>query len=629
MPPLSRTPRRLAAASLPLAAMLLCVVPVSAADERFPLPAGVDHINVRDLGARGDDDRDDTAALQKAIGGGERYKLVYIPDGTYLVSEPIDFGQRRVWVHGESRDGTVIKLRDHAPGFQDGSKPRPVLSTWAAWDREKFPNTTSAVIFRQELYNLTIDVGEGNPAAAGLIYHTSNQGRVKNVRIRSGDPDGHGAFGLGLTIPWPGPGLLDDLVIEGFEYGIYSTVNQYSLTFKNLTLRHQRKAGVFNREQTLLFDGLTSEQRPGVPVIDTERSQVVVLDGRFTGGGETAIDARRTMLYLRGVEAEGYDRVAEVSNGEARKTAEGPSVDEFISGRWNSLFGEAEGSLRLERRETPEPPWGPMSGWATPDDFGRTGGKVDSSVAFQKAIDSGAHTIYFGPKSFYRIDNPIIVRGNVRRIIGFGGRLSAEAALGDRPIFVIRGDEPVVVFERMAQHARHRGPAFFHDSDQTVVLRSMIVNAYVANRPGDLFVEDVSMTGWRLIPGQRAWMWQLNPEARGDNFNVDNRGAALWLMGVKTEGGRTTLTTRDAGLTEVLGSYIYNNRGYDQRVNFVVDEAAASFVANNSDFPVAVAMTHDGETLELPGSEYTGFFTTPAPIVDAMREKHRDAAASR
>ncbi|MFP3345201.1 hypothetical protein R0J87_22235, partial [Halomonas sp. SIMBA_159] len=85
--------------------------------------------------------------------------------------------------------------------------------------------------------------------------------------------------GLGLTIPWPGPGLLDDLVIEGFEYGIYSTVNQYSLTFKNLTLRNQRKAGVFNREQTLLFDGLTSEQGPGIPVIDTELSQVVVLDG--------------------------------------------------------------------------------------------------------------------------------------------------------------------------------------------------------------------------------------------------------------------------------------------------------------------------------------------------------------
>ncbi|MGJ3242079.1 MAG: glycoside hydrolase family 55 protein [Opitutales bacterium] len=589
------------------------LAPCSWAEQRFPLPAGLKVVNVKDLGAVGDGRTDDTAALQAAIGGGERYKLVYLPPGTYLVSEPINFGQRRVWVQGHSRADTVIRLKDRAAGFQDPDRPRPVLATWGAWDRERFGNVSSAVIFRQELYHLTIDVGTGNPGAAGLIFHTSNAGRVFDVTIRSSDPARRGAFGLGLTIPWPGPGLIDQVTVEGFDYGIYSQINQYSLTFKDLTLRNQRKAGIYNRKQALHFHRLLSQQRRGVPVLDTERSAITIVSGRFYGDAPLAIDARRTRLYLRDILAEGYGTAAQVRNGGNEQAVPGPVVEAFASGPWTSLEGngDVQGSLHLPIEETPEVPWGAPEGWVYVGDFGEVGANVDSSVAFQRAIDSGAHTVYFQPKDMLHFRNPVRVRGNVRRIIGFGGRIDAGEVLGERPVFhVVDGEAPVVVFERMGQYGRHAGPVFLHDTKRGVVLRSLIVGSYTAIRPGDLFAEDVSMIEWRLTPGQRAWMWQVNPEA-GKTFNFDNHGADLWVMGLKTEGGRTSIASRGTARTELLGSYIYNNSGWRDRANFVLkDQAIGSFVANNSDFPVAVSVERPSGSRELPARDFTGFYTS-------------------
>ena len=61
--------------------------------------------------------------------------------------------------------------------------------------------------------------------------------------IRSGD--GGGVAGIAMNRNWPGPGLIRNVEIAGFDYGIQMVNHwQYSMTFEHLTLRNQRKAGM-------------------------------------------------------------------------------------------------------------------------------------------------------------------------------------------------------------------------------------------------------------------------------------------------------------------------------------------------------------------------------------------------
>ena len=93
--------------------------------EVFPTDAGF--INVRDFGAKGDGAHDDTAAINAALtASGEdtgaafwQDKIVYFPDGVYLVSAPIEkryangkFASGMI-LFGESREHTIIRLKDH------------------------------------------------------------------------------------------------------------------------------------------------------------------------------------------------------------------------------------------------------------------------------------------------------------------------------------------------------------------------------------------------------------------------------------------------------------------------------------------------------------------------------------
>jgi hypothetical protein len=101
-------------------------------------------INVKDYGAKGDGVTDDTAAINRAISENidiSRYRsnpFIWFPDGTYLVSGPIEsrivsekVAKNEEWsagwrsmmiLVGESCAGTIIRLADKAPGYQDSAK---------------------------------------------------------------------------------------------------------------------------------------------------------------------------------------------------------------------------------------------------------------------------------------------------------------------------------------------------------------------------------------------------------------------------------------------------------------------------------------------------------------------------
>lgn len=73
-----------------------------------------DVINVKDFGAKGDMETDDTAAIQAAIDHGRIDKrLVFLPSGTYLISSPI-IVYKNTTILGASLYNTIIKLKDNS-----------------------------------------------------------------------------------------------------------------------------------------------------------------------------------------------------------------------------------------------------------------------------------------------------------------------------------------------------------------------------------------------------------------------------------------------------------------------------------------------------------------------------------
>ncbi|MBO7150593.1 MAG: hypothetical protein J6V82_02465, partial [Clostridia bacterium] len=132
-------------------------------------------------------------------------RILYFPTGTYLVSDTISYEKEefrnilgdlrhlemncQLRFFGESRDGVVIKLKDNAPGFEFGAA-RPVVS----FMRGEASNIAMTNMFE----NITIDIGAGNPGAIGLLFFANNTGAVRNVTIRSSDPEYRGHIGLGI-----------------------------------------------------------------------------------------------------------------------------------------------------------------------------------------------------------------------------------------------------------------------------------------------------------------------------------------------------------------------------------------------------------------------------------------------
>ncbi|RMF89752.1 MAG: hypothetical protein D6741_17535, partial [Planctomycetota bacterium] len=220
--------------------------------------------------AKGNGVTDDTAALIKAYdfvlaqmdkaqwtGAGPQSPLceyiLYLPKGTYLVSDTIIYsgpwraypgneqprnGRRvferlvKIRFFGEERETTVIRLKDHCPGFDRGTKP--VLSFGKA-------DLNNAVAYNS-VRNLTIDTGKGNPGAVGLNFCGANNSGIHNVSIVSGD--GRGVAGIDIRI-CPTMGYHDDITVRGFDYGIRMT--PYHMThncFEFVTLEGQNKAGI-------------------------------------------------------------------------------------------------------------------------------------------------------------------------------------------------------------------------------------------------------------------------------------------------------------------------------------------------------------------------------------------------
>jgi hypothetical protein len=538
-----------------------------------PKDSGV--INVRDYGAKGDGVTDDTEAINRAISENidvSRYRsnpFIWFPNGTYLVSGPIEgrrvteaVAQGREWsagwrammlLIGESRDGVIIQLKDHAPGYQDPAKKKWLIATGSESDKNDNFAGGGNRAFRHSIMNMTVDVGRGNPGAVAIDFLANNRGTVSHVTLRA--PEGSGHTGLGLTRSWPGPAFIFDLKIEGFDYGITMDHFQYGMTFENIHLRGQKILGISNRQNVLamrrvLFEG-------SVPFYQSGHSHgtIALLDSTLTGTGteEQAAISSGGFVKLRRVKVDGFGTIIEDTRKEGKNLPASGSptvIASYDQGFTLNNNGGPAVPLDLPIEDIPVIRAPDGAAWVD-------GGKTGESL--QAAIDSGAEYIYITPATPVVLSKPIILRGKVRLIQGLSGHLQAPA--GQPSVIVENGDVPVVVMHQMSMGGVDQR------SNRTFALIHGDLGSYgvKATGKGKTHVVDVIGRGYDISTGHRLWARQLNAEFGPDPLFTNNGGDS-WILGFKMETSpagskdapKSTPSLRNrSGKLEVLGGLLY------------------------------------------------------------------------
>lgn len=548
------------------------IVPIT-----FPSDGGI--VDVREYGAIPDDEGDDTAAIQAALDAypnGNR--IIYLPPGVFLIRDTLRWpagesggnAQKRTILQGAGETLSLLRLPENTGGFNDGGKPKPLLWTGSA----------PAQRFRNAVRDLTIEVGPRNAGAIGLQFNASNQGTIRHLTIRAADSSGKIGLDLGHCDEI-GPLLVRHLTVTGFEIGISTKWPVNSNTFEHVLLSNQRRLGWWNYHQMVFVRDLISENR--VPSIYNEKDSwgTVTLLGAhlhaINPDGNTPAIHNQRQMYLRNVEILGY-RLAVNHDDKGRDKGDvGPpgliaedtshkNVRSLFREVGDGTFAQAGEVSHLPVKETPEIPWGdPAKEWANLLDFGADAtGAADASAALQKAIDSGAKTIYLPAGANFLFSTTVEIRGPVQRLIGLEGRFTAEG----EPVWrLVDGkhpqklpDAPMVVIERMTNQSGGAEILVRHESARTLVISSATGFAVEGIGKGDLFLDDLCGHLNRLAPGQSAWCRQLNSEREG--LKCRNAGGKLWILGLKTEKTGTLIETTAGGITEVNGVFLYSNSGW-------------------------------------------------------------------
>jgi hypothetical protein len=540
-------------------------------DYHFHLPENSGMWDIKaDFGAVGDGVTDDTEAFKLAfLGEGTNnngYRALYIPEGTYLISEPLIVEDKKKVIIGAGKTRTIIRLADNAPGFDDPANPVRFIDTKGSQH--------SAQNFFMQIKHLSIEIGAGNPGATALFFHTNNTGTVFDVNIRSLDPGKAGYCGLELN-SWPGPGLIKYVAIDGFDFGVRVTTDQYSMTFEFVTIKNSLITGLYNSDNTVSARNLTIENVPLAVHNSGNQSMMSLIECSFSGTGDMAVKNENSgLIIVRDLVTNGFAKAIVSFDDEVEE----PTVDEWHSHSPKFLFPSRRTSLRLPIEEVPE------MHYPAPDDsymvLSDLNGDGDITEEFQAAIDSGVETIFVPPgwgkdvrSDLWVTTNTIIVRNNVKRIIGLGNSMIIEKPGAGKPAYRIEdGTSDVVIFENFySNYGTNFNFKYEHASTRTLVLKVGSGSYHNVVDDTRLFVEDIVGTPW-VFNNMTAWIRDINTETY-DHIHVTNNNSKVWTLGHKTENDQTVYHTLNGGQTELLGALLYKNNHREAHPAFLIDEA--------------------------------------------------------
>ncbi|MFN8205933.1 MAG: glycosyl hydrolase family 28-related protein [Bacteroidales bacterium] len=146
------------------------------------LPPMEQWVNVKSLGAKGDNETDDSKAIQEAI---DKYPVIYIPQGWYKVSETLILKSNTVLI-GLNPIATQFILPESTPAFSGFGPPKALLETPAGGT-----NIVSGI---------GLSTGEFNFRAVACKWMAGEKSMLDDVKFIGG----HGGMQRGPFIPWRG-----------------------------------------------------------------------------------------------------------------------------------------------------------------------------------------------------------------------------------------------------------------------------------------------------------------------------------------------------------------------------------------------------------------------------------------
>ena len=499
---------------------LLGVIHAEPADNwaAHPLLPGAFVFDVTDarFGAIPDDGKDDTKAIQAAIEAaaahekgspqGKLYQqqIIYLPEGTYEISDtlacvmnngnPSHIGRYEIpgsegfqWIQGDGVGKTILRLRpaEEIGTFGSAENPKPVLQTSRySYDRKQSGNSK----FQLWVTDLSIVVPDDQPHAVGLSYAVANMGAVKRVHIQAEGDGGH--TGLALVQNNNGPGMIEDVRVDGFGMGL--DINDpcgVCFYLKNIQLVNQKPNGVgmvLSDKVTAIENLVVQQQHDSVTgvVLCATRSEslydgviafLTLIDPKFhyTGAGKAAAPAIRIEqghLYMRGADFARYGEQPINDHGRLRSA----TSDELVLVHGHSkeekanvvvtVDGAPAHSLNLPLKPTPEIParaWERLKAndYTTVSQKDLSDGRLsvstdwlvvkpsgsDDTQLLQAALDSGARYIgllngaNFVVKETLHVNRPGSP-GNVELIYGHMSNLFFAGSISRQPPYTEPND---------------------------------------------------------------------------------------------------------------------------------------------------------------------------------------------
>jgi len=402
---------------------------------RSVFPIAPDEPNAVTVRAKGDGRADDSAAIQQALDRARDqtgHGIVFLPSGVYRITRTLVI-PAGVRVYGVGPTRPVILLGANTPGFQQGVSTMIVFGGGDQYNvgqvpvpvptvvpREKVVRDANSGTFYSSMSNVDIEIGPGNPAAAGVRFRMAQHAFLSHMEFR---------LGTAFAGVYQAGNVMDNVHFQGGRYGIVTekTSPAWQFTLLDSTFDGQRDAAIREHEVDLTLVNVTIRNTPVGIDIDrgygdslwgkdvrfenVSKAGVVISNEKnvFTQiGFENAI-AANSPVFAR------FRDSGQAVNGKGnvyKVTSFSYGLDVPALGQMGAYGTQAEVEA-LPAMPAPRAPairaLPEMAQWVNVRTLGAMGdGKADDTAAIQKAIDS--HPILYFPTGFYKVTDRLKLR---------------------------------------------------------------------------------------------------------------------------------------------------------------------------------------------------------------------------
>ncbi len=188
----------------------------------------------------------------------------------------------RLHIAGQSESGTIIRASQSFTGAMIKTEGDNAQQSGGA------PLSPAGNTFDNSIGNLTVDAN--GFSVSGIDFLSNNTGNVRNVTVMGG---GTANTGILVSRQYPGPCILENVVVNNFATGIAVGQAEYCVTMENITLSNQSSVGISNSGNSVFIRKLTSTNSNAVHAI-TNGNERPPRPARFVGDLHRRHDDGRT-----------------------------------------------------------------------------------------------------------------------------------------------------------------------------------------------------------------------------------------------------------------------------------------------------------------------------------------------